>query len=688
MANDIFTQETVDKLNASALTFNEVVTSRAGGVSTGAIIDQTLTPLGETTDTLKGRLDKLGIIYTDWGSAIGGTLTTPAQAFLNNTVGSDGFGNYYSWSGVYPSGGHVVAPGTDPAAVGSGYTPRTDVAFRDELAAEGSSILISGRQAATVSLGSEIATSLSKVTEFSYRKQAINDSDLPYTAWPYGCTFVDVIDGVEYVMQAYTAGSGHVATDKKIFFRRMNYSGDGVFANYGARVAIDAVNSTMTVHACGKLQNGDYLAIARKGEPATATYVYKSVDKGLTWTNLGQMYADGSIVNPRECGQIFVTNSGAVLTAYGSYSGSAFVTRSTDNGATWSNGSAISVAATPGALPLEGSFIQLPDGKIVSIWRYTISSDFSVKHKALISVSIDDGMTWSAMQFTNIPDMNNNNASMIYHELDDIIEIIYCSRYVYPDGFSSLYQAFSTPSDIFNGQFFGVRRIPIGSGTRDFGYPSAVKMQDGTVICQFYNGNDYRTDIQMIAGRRPADGGIGSIPAMDYRLKNPFTSESHALYPSASGSEGRDKIGFNKVAFVRSKSVDTEKLRVRGDKNYFGTGVDLFNGAPSGTNSINAKSILEGSGLWNEDIGGLICTVRLEKTETLLVTVNIGAVFSGTFFSEAVGNKSSSANITVNTITAPMNTNDGTMQITTSTSGSLANIQNITVRAIGWTSKN
>ena len=96
MADDIFTQETVDKLNASALTFNEVVTSRAGGVSTGSLIDQTLTPLGEETDTLKGRLDKIGTTFTDWGSAVGGTLTSAAQSFLNNTSGSAGFGNYLS----------------------------------------------------------------------------------------------------------------------------------------------------------------------------------------------------------------------------------------------------------------------------------------------------------------------------------------------------------------------------------------------------------------------------------------------------------------------------------------------------------------------------------------------------------------------------------------------------------------
>ena len=125
MADDIFTQETVDKLNQSALTFNEVVTSRAGGVSGGALIDQTLTPLGETTDTLKGRLDKIGNTYTTWGSATGGKLTSAAQAFLNNTVGSTGFGNYYAWTGSFP---YVVAAGTDPCAA-PGYAIRSNARF-------------------------------------------------------------------------------------------------------------------------------------------------------------------------------------------------------------------------------------------------------------------------------------------------------------------------------------------------------------------------------------------------------------------------------------------------------------------------------------------------------------------------------------------------------------------------------
>lgn len=50
--------------------------------------------------------------------------------------------NWYSWDGVIPTGGLSVAPGTDPAAVGSGYTPRTDVMLRGELAGAGGAELV------------------------------------------------------------------------------------------------------------------------------------------------------------------------------------------------------------------------------------------------------------------------------------------------------------------------------------------------------------------------------------------------------------------------------------------------------------------------------------------------------------------------------------------------------------------
>ena len=94
-------------------------------------VDQAAAVAAAALAAATAALENSGLIIMPWTSVTGGTLIAPTQVFLNNTVGSDGFGNYYSWSGEFPK---TVAPGTDPAAVGSGYTPRTDVVLRDELA--------------------------------------------------------------------------------------------------------------------------------------------------------------------------------------------------------------------------------------------------------------------------------------------------------------------------------------------------------------------------------------------------------------------------------------------------------------------------------------------------------------------------------------------------------------------------
>lgn len=97
---------------------------------TDAEIDTWLTRRGGQTDTLAGRMKKLGVPVV--GSTTGGaTLSNANEVVLNNTPGSAGFGNYYSWGGTFP---HIVAPGTDPALVGSGYIPRSDVVLREALA--------------------------------------------------------------------------------------------------------------------------------------------------------------------------------------------------------------------------------------------------------------------------------------------------------------------------------------------------------------------------------------------------------------------------------------------------------------------------------------------------------------------------------------------------------------------------
>ena len=123
---------------------------------TGAPIDTHVNRAGGTDYTLQGFWNALGPVKMPWTSVAGGTLTQPNQAFLHPANG-----NYYSWTGEYPVGGHVVAPGTDPTAV-TGYVPRTDVGLRHELASSGGAGLVGFQQAGS---GSVLRPAQDKIRE-------------------------------------------------------------------------------------------------------------------------------------------------------------------------------------------------------------------------------------------------------------------------------------------------------------------------------------------------------------------------------------------------------------------------------------------------------------------------------------------------------------------------------------------
>ena len=103
--------------------------------ATGAPIDTHVNRVGGTDYTLDGFYKAIGPVVMPWTSVAGGTLTQPNQAFLHPADG-----NYYSWTGAYPVGGYVVAPGTDPTVV-AGYVPRTDVVLRAEITPEISNLI-------------------------------------------------------------------------------------------------------------------------------------------------------------------------------------------------------------------------------------------------------------------------------------------------------------------------------------------------------------------------------------------------------------------------------------------------------------------------------------------------------------------------------------------------------------------
>lgn len=109
---------------------SEVITGKAGGLSTGADIDTaTNAATGQVQKTLPKVLRDLGMMVQTWTATAGGTLTDASQVFLNDITASAGKGNYYAWTGAFPK---VVAPGTDPASV-AGFVLRSDVSLRGEV---------------------------------------------------------------------------------------------------------------------------------------------------------------------------------------------------------------------------------------------------------------------------------------------------------------------------------------------------------------------------------------------------------------------------------------------------------------------------------------------------------------------------------------------------------------------------
>lgn len=117
----------------------EVITGRAGGVSSGAEIDfATNQVTGQVQKTMPAILRDIGFSPASFDFTTGGTLTV---ADRDAVVYNPADNNWYSWTGTLP---HVVAPGTDPAAVGSGYTPRPDTILRSDLAASTGYELVHG----------------------------------------------------------------------------------------------------------------------------------------------------------------------------------------------------------------------------------------------------------------------------------------------------------------------------------------------------------------------------------------------------------------------------------------------------------------------------------------------------------------------------------------------------------------
>ena len=96
----------------------------------------------------------------------GATLQSQFDVLLNEKDNK-----VYSWTGAYPSGGYVVAPGTDPTTPGSGFIIRSDATLRVELTGAGGDISDLANTIAHTSKASSITSQVGSIIHFVDRDE-------------------------------------------------------------------------------------------------------------------------------------------------------------------------------------------------------------------------------------------------------------------------------------------------------------------------------------------------------------------------------------------------------------------------------------------------------------------------------------------------------------------------------------
>lgn len=514
-----------------------------------------------------------------------------------------------------------------------------------------------------------------KLTQIYSRHQAFAPLHT-YTAWPYGCLFTETISGIEYLLQVYTGGSTHVATDRRIYLRKMNL-GDGDASVFGLPIDIVALSGYVpaggvVTHAAGKCANGDYIVIAgdRNSAQSTLTHlIFRSTDKGATWTYTTGAWRGGS--------GFLVTKTGRVISGYGQDAGTLYIDTSDDNGATWTRRS---VGFPVGTNPIEPSFVQVGSGEIISVWRRDIDGVFTDKRAYIYSISSDNGSTWSTLTDTNFVDANNSPCALVYHTEEDVVEMFSCSRYAMNDGYASLYQSYAT--DILTGKFSEPIRLGIGANSQDFGYPSACVLRDKKVAVTIYNGTGAGgTSIQLLRGTRSTGKNNTPLRSLISKLINPYTGKAHADFTVK--NEGIKLLNVNEI--THTGQAASSVINLRGDKNYFGSSIQLFSSTSlaQAINTVDVFTPINAVGKWNGNTKGLWIYVEWKVNSTGTYVMQFG----NSEFSETIKETDSVGGLTRSRILlVPIDTVASSLRcaFNAPSGGTIAAYQIALVNAIGY----
>ena len=317
--------------------------------------------------------------------------------------------------------------------------------------------------------------------------------------WPHANIKYD--ETTDNFIILYNTNSGHDIVRNSVLFRTLK-AGTDSFSN-PIVVASDKNNYSYKCQGAGIAPNGNYVAIIAQftwggSYIPVAIWVYRSTDKGVTWTRTQMLDASNGnaaiLAYNGDASGFLRTQSGRILTfANHPTTVEARIYYSDDNGITWRKST---IAGNPTDVT-EPAWCDLGGGKLVCYARAAVRyGGTSQIIPAKFMKSLDNGLTWSApVDSVSIPNMTLGNGELLPDYENKTVEFVYHSRYTDADNFCSLYRSCATFDDAFKDKMQKPERIgkmvaytSYLTSTGDSGYVGAAKDKNGNIFGMFYTG--------------------------------------------------------------------------------------------------------------------------------------------------------------------------------------------------------